>query len=322
MCLALKYPNQFVWAHSLKVRQDTTMDNLEYIIAVLRVLAYDYQIIHTECRVSGSTIYLLLETRQARPGAPSLQYFRERLQIPAPSNEPQGLPRPRIVPLPPPVATTVVRPIPIIPPALLRIPPPPPGVPPPPGMPVPPRFLPLAPLTRTPISFLREDWHQPLPTWPLVPFTPPLGLAGEIPALAVSAPCLTSTSFSNPFYITTATSIATSTGAAPIVKVSGDSSPSDLSPLHDLVALVRNTARVPPADTSARTPVTSGTLDRYPELRAIIEKRPRTSVLSPSGVARATDNAPVTRSSSSTQLTGALAKFETGTHGFSTVSTC
>ena len=131
------------------------MDNLEYILAMLRALAYDYQIVHTDCRVSGTTIYLALETRQARPGAPSLRYLRDRLQLPGLRFGMRDLVQPHFVPLPPPVSTTAPLTLPFIPPALLTMPPPPPGVPPlPPGLPPPPLGVPPPPGLPLPLRLI------------------------------------------------------------------------------------------------------------------------------------------------------------------------
>ncbi len=273
------------------------MDNLEYFIATLRALAHDYHIVSTSCRVSGTTIFLVIDTRQARPGAPSLGYMRERLQILDPNYRPsdlQGLLQPRAVPLPPPVGRTVARPVPVFPPGMFSVPPP--------MMPsAPPPRRPVAPLARPPISFLRADWNVPLPSYPVVPFLPPLGMPAPIPPLVVPPP---------PARDQPVINTASSTTIAPASTITEDVTRMDPTSAGHLAALARLAARVPSTTASVRTCAPED-LSRSPEIRAIVEKRPRPSVVTPSEAARASDHAPITHISHAPSPTGMLAKFST-----------
>ena len=56
---------------------------LHHVIVTLEGLVGDYVVIGTECRISGTTITLTLETHLARVGAPPLWYLANRLQLPA-----------------------------------------------------------------------------------------------------------------------------------------------------------------------------------------------------------------------------------------------
>ncbi len=283
-------------AQSVNLLLREKMDNLEYFIATLRALAHDYHIVNTSCRVSGTTIYLVIETRQARPGAPSLGYMRERLQILDPNYRPsdlQGLLQPRAVPLPPPIARTVARPMPIFPPGMFSVPPP--SLPP-----LPPSCRPVAPLARPPLSFLRADWNVPLPSYPVVPFLPPLGLPAQIPPLAIPSPARDQPAITTPSITTT----------APSSTFADADTRTEPSAAGHLAALARLAARVPSMTASVRT-CTPEDLSRSPDIRAIVEKRPRPSVITPPEAARASDHAPITHISHSPSPTGVLAKFST-----------
>ncbi len=250
------------------------MENLEYFIATLRALAQDYHVTNVSCRVSGTTIYLVIDTQQARPGAPSLGYLRARLQVLDPNYRAADLQaylQPRAVPLPPPVGSMPVRPVPIFPPGMFSVPPPP--LPPGPSA-----RLPAAPLARPPLAFLRADWNVPLPPYPVVPFMPPLGLSAPMPPLGVTV--------EHP--LTSSAPVSTST--SPYLQVT---SPLGVPSTEHLSAMARLAARVPVATTT--TPARSSQdLARSPEIRAILEKRPRPSILAPPEAARASDHAPVT----------------------------
>ena len=179
------------------------MDYLQHVIATLQALSGDHNMVGMDCRITGTTMILTLETRLACPGAPPLRFLANQLQLPTvPKNMSAGF----NFGLPPPPnhwrpsarrqhLVSLLRPR-QYPPSLL---PPPPGVlPPPPGLLLPPGLLPPPPGLLTlpygspmvaqlvhPLPGV-TSWDVPLPAQPRLPFPPSLGMHEDLPQLVIT----------------------------------------------------------------------------------------------------------------------------------------